>query len=100
MFSVPPVFGVPGFSAWKPFETVEPEPFPLPVPLGVLLGVELLHAAASTVTATALTMAPSARKRKCLTTCAPPKDLLGEVIREENRQATCRAGPVALRQLA
>jgi hypothetical protein len=58
---------VPGLSAWKP--ATEPGCVCAGgvIVLPLLLD-ELLHAAASTVTATAPATAPKARKRKCLTT--------------------------------
>jgi hypothetical protein len=69
MFSVPPDLGVPvpGLSAWKPATWPGCAGGVIVLPLLLLLD-ELLHAAASMVTATALATAPTARKRKCLTT--------------------------------
>jgi hypothetical protein len=81
--SVPPYFGapVPGLIAWKP--AVVPVPVPVPVddddgPGWPLVLDELLHAAASTVRATAPATAPAVRKRKCLTTLLLLQNLLSE----------------------
>jgi hypothetical protein len=70
-FSVPPYFGdpVPGFSAWLPPVGADaPDVDDAVGPVEPPLDAELLHAAASTVTATAVVVAPMARRRMCLTT--------------------------------
>jgi hypothetical protein len=81
--SVPPDFGapVPGFSPWLAESVVDADADDDadddgPVEL-LLVDGELLHAAASTVRATAVA-APTARKRKCLTTQLLLQNLLGE----------------------
>jgi hypothetical protein len=69
-FSVPPYFGVPGFS---PLLADPAAAGADPLPLLVLLAPELLQAAASTVTATAVA-APTAFSRKCFATLFLLKD--------------------------
>jgi len=86
MLRVPPVLGVPvpGLTAWNPDPVCDVDDVDDGAGPPVL--DELLHAAASTVTATALTTAPKARKRKCLTTLLPPLRICSaKVIREGNR---------------
>src|SRR5215472_7754186 len=92
MLSVPPVCGlpVPGFSPACPLVVVADDVCDDDGVLFVLLG-ELLHAAASTVTATALATAPTARKRKCLTTLLLLLRISAKIIREVRPPGTCRA---------
>jgi hypothetical protein len=77
--SVPPYFGepLPGLSAWAPPVRDEDDDADVDGPAEPPLDGELLHAAASTVRATAVA-APTARERMCLTTLLLLKNLLGE----------------------